>query len=691
MGLQRQDRQGSQVAGNIALRKTLALPGFSVYKENSLQFFSLRVIPAMLSGIAPDGLTIVVCGETIDDAVTVGLRQLNLPRSHVTVEVIERGRKGGFFRRRADAVVRLAPTGDIDGAVAIVNGQVQVRAPLGPGRPGHIAPGNGIAVTVDGTPVTAPTAVLPNQAIALAITAELNEQDRYTIEVGPDKMSATLRVNALGSYRIADTPMTADLTPRLSLTLGTTLTEAEVLAALEQRGVRYGIDRQSIADAIGRADGLPTVIARGIPMTPGRDGYLRWLITAVQAEAGTDERVNHLERDTPLTVEADTELAKVEPLVPGEPGTDIFGEEVSVPPPDEFRAVAGPGARITDDGTVVSTQAGRPVEAKRARYSVVRVLSVYEHRGDVDRLSGNLHVKGDLIITGSVVHSMEVTAGGSITILGDVSQASVKACGSITVHGNCIASTLVSGDTRAFFKSVEPKLEELDNMLSAILIVVGEVMKAPGFKTEELERQGLGPLLQVLVERRFPNIYAVSRAVDDMVNELDDPHDDLIRLISQVMRSKLLGGRLFEVRTLSELADAKYLLSRIRETMAVDAEIIGHISVAYCEESTLRSQGSIRVNGRGSYRSRLVARARIEVKEAVVGGTLRTDEAIEVSRVGNDLGVVTHLEVSASGRIQARSGFPNTHLKVGRFQYILNEQTSFRAKLNEKGDLRVTR
>lgn len=641
--------------------------------------------------VLQDGLTVVAHGSTIEEATEAGLRALNLPRSHVSVQVVSKGQGWNLFRRKADAVVRLTASPEIDGAIGILNGQVQVRAPLGPGIPARITPTEGVTVLVDGVPLTEEAVVWPTQVITLQVEAQMADRDRLTLEVAPDGMSVSVRVNALGSYQIADAPMAAQLKPHLTLSLGTTVTVQEIEQALEARGVTYGIDQAAIAEAVARADGQSVVVARGTPMVPGIHGHLRWLATAPSSEHDPEERVNHLERYKPLTVEAETRLAVAELPVQGQPGRTVFDEEVPAPVVDEFRVVAGPGVRLEDDGTVIATIAGRPAEVLRSRYAVVKVMPVYVHQGNVDRSSGNLHVKGDLIITGDVSHSMQVTAGGNIMIMGHVTQATVKARGAVKIHGNCIASSIVSGRTQAFFAAVIPRLAELDDLLSSIIKVIGELMSAPGFKADELDRKGLGPVLQVLVERRFPGLMSLSRSLADLVRELDDPEDDLVKLFEKVLQSKLLGGRLFEVRTLSELADAKYLLGRVRETMALDAEAVGDISLPYCEQSTIRSQGSIRVTGRGSYRSRLVARTRIEVKEAVVGGMLRTGEALELARVGSELGVATHLEVTSMGNIRARTAFPNTHVHVGKRQYVVQEQTPIRAFLTDSGDLRVTR
>lgn len=48
-------------------------------------------------------------GATVDEAITNGLKQLNLPREAVTIDILDEGSKGLFGLGAREALVRLTP------------------------------------------------------------------------------------------------------------------------------------------------------------------------------------------------------------------------------------------------------------------------------------------------------------------------------------------------------------------------------------------------------------------------------------------------------------------------------------------------------------------------------------------------------------------------------------------------------
>jgi uncharacterized protein len=631
---------------------------------------------------------IIVSGATVDEAIARGLAELRLPREAVSIEVLSEGSRGGLFARGREAVVRLVSAVPIDGTIAIQNSGVVVTDPIGPGRPARIAPGKGLLVIVNGEPLEAERTVSTEDRVELKLAAEVARQHRFAVELSADCMSATLRVFPFARYTIAEQEPDNRVQPTLAYQSGTDVTVNEVTGALDEIGVGTGIDTDAIAEAITRADGAPTVVAAGTPATPGRNGYLYWLVTPQRLILQARDRVDHREREMPVTVEEGTTIAMIEPPLPGRPGMDLLGKTLEPDSVRECRVVAGHGVRVSEDGTIVATRAGRPVQVSRGPYDVVRVLPLYEHIGNVDMTSGNLRVKGDLLITGDVQQGMEVSAQGSVTIYGSVLRAQVRAGGTISVHGGCIASTLIAGGRDAFYRAVLPGLAELDDQLNSLIQAAGQMLAVPGERPGEQVLE-LGPVLRVLTEHKFPDLGALAESIDRAVETAADPEDEVAILLGMALRSKLLGGRLFEIKATAELAETRFILGRVRQTIIAQSEETADIRVGYCEQSVVRSNGTIRVVGRGSYRSDLTARVAVEVFGAAVGGSIAADERVEVRQAGNEANTATTLQVGASGRVTARIAHPGVTVRVGRNSRAIQQPQSVNVTANTKGLLNL--
>lgn len=165
--------------------------------------------------------------------------------------------------------------------------------------------------------------------------------------------------------------------------------------------------------------GLPVVVAEGRPPKPPQPGRAEALFSETPVLVGPKElpdgRVDYRSIRQIPTVEPGTTIAVAHDPVPGADGADVFGHPVPAAPPQPVRLVPGPGVETDPDGhRVYATIAGRPMYAEHGNRFFVSVVALYVHEGDV-------------LITGSVLDTMRVTAEGSVKILGDVSRATVNA------------------------------------------------------------------------------------------------------------------------------------------------------------------------------------------------------------------------------------------------------------------------
>lgn len=256
------------------------------------------------------------------------------------------------------------------------------------------------------------------------------------VEIGDDAMTATaILAPAIGSGR----PMTL---------------EKALMLLRDVHGIRHGIDRGELAQAVTTPSSLPVsfIVARGTPPVPGQGE--RWEVVEVGRDPlieGADGRVDY--RDLPATraIRVGDLLAARIPAVPGSPGWDVLGRAIapgSTPPGEPM--TAGLGAEPCAEGIRATAEGELHVEGRRV--SVVPVRTIV---GDVDFGTGNIDFPGNVVIHGSVLEGFSVRSGGDIEIAGTVTAARIQAAGHIHVGGGIICRerglVVAGGDVTARF------------------------------------------------------------------------------------------------------------------------------------------------------------------------------------------------------------------------------------------------
>ncbi|MDE3074213.1 MAG: FapA family protein, partial [Chloroflexota bacterium] len=178
-----------------------------------------------------------------------------------------------------------------------------------------------------------------------------------------------------------------------------TVTAGELLAALQQKGVTHGIDKQAIEALDGRKLTRPTLIARGFDGSPSRDSAVEFLFpdedpdVVLRPLIREDGTVDYRDLIRLHTVPSGTVLGRYLPATAGEPRRDVFGRETphktgNEVPPQRF---AGPNVSLAANGTdYIAARAGRPLREKGR----IEVMEVYAIQGDVDFSTGNVDFKG---------------------------------------------------------------------------------------------------------------------------------------------------------------------------------------------------------------------------------------------------------------------------------------------------------
>ena len=216
---------------------------------------------------------------------------------------------------------------------------------------------------------------------------------------------------------------------------GDSYTVEDVLTFLRQNGVYGGILYSAIENMINNHVYYKDVcIAEGRPVVNGVNGYYEFMFQTGQIThpvIRSDGSVDYQSMNLVHSVKKGDKLAIYHHSEPGEHGIDVRGREMRCRLGKEQPALRGGGFEIAPDGiTYVATNDGR-VEYENFR---LYVRDVYEHRGDLDQLTGRIDFYGDVVVHGNVCTGTTIRASKSITVDGSVEAATLIAEGDIILR-----------------------------------------------------------------------------------------------------------------------------------------------------------------------------------------------------------------------------------------------------------------
>ncbi len=241
---------------------------------------------------------------------------------------------------------------------------------------------------------------------------------RMIVELARDKMKATIRYDTREGARLP--------------------TKEMVMTALEEAGVVYGIDEESIE--IGIRSLSPFVAAEGLLPVAGENAYIdRKFDLGVKGRPVVDEydKVDYKDLNLFVLAKENQTLAIRVPQTKGTPGKNILGEVV---PAQNGRPVPMPEGKNTKavGDRLIATVNGQIVD-KGNRISIDPKLEI---KGSVGVSTGDVEFDGSIKINGDVDYGFTVKATGDIEIKGSVN-------GAIVTGRNVYISGGVTGADRA--------------------------------------------------------------------------------------------------------------------------------------------------------------------------------------------------------------------------------------------------
>ncbi|RJX25966.1 MAG: DUF342 domain-containing protein [Desulfurivibrio sp.] len=225
-------------------------------------------------------------------------------------------------------------------------------------------------------------------------------------------------------------------------------TTIEVKEMLLRAGIHEKcIDQAAIDDLVAQlAAGLtpaPTVkLAETVQPRPGLAAAFALALDA-EKKAGTLRRNGSLdlrERNAVVSVPAGTLIAEKRLATRGVEGRTLFGKPIKAVPGVDRKISVGQGVKVEEKVDVIRYFAEKNGNVKFSR-NTLSVQDIFEMPGDVDYHTGNINVKTDLLIKGSVLSGFTVRSEGDIAIMGAIENgANVIAMGNLTVDKGIIGA-----------------------------------------------------------------------------------------------------------------------------------------------------------------------------------------------------------------------------------------------------------
>lgn len=214
----------------------------------------------------------------------------------------------------------------------------------------------------------------------------------------------------------------------------------DVLLLLADSGVVHGIDQDVVSEAQkfideGCSDFKEFSIANGDPRGDGVDAVLEFHITIgpIAGQILEDGSIDFRERRIMVGVSKDDHIATKYPALPGDPGINVYGDEVEPEGGVDVKVKVVQDAKYDEkSGKITATKDGILSVVKN---SEIRVCEKQIIAGDVDYETGNLESMSCLTIKGDVQPGFKVIAGGDLEIGGGVMSAQVSGGANVVIKG----------------------------------------------------------------------------------------------------------------------------------------------------------------------------------------------------------------------------------------------------------------
>lgn len=237
---------------------------------------------------------------------------------------------------------------------------------------------------------------------------------------------AKYKIKVSGDNMVANIILTDD---------GAKPNKEEIHSVLHSNEIVYGIQEDVINSIVNNPIYEKEYsVAYGVGPKNGEKGRLQ-LHVKKKKNLSSEKYMNMRERSNIISLEEGELIAEIIPAKKGEPGKDVYGNEIEGLKGEDPKVVTGKNTRV-ENGKIYSSIPGELIFKKENQNTFyIDVSKVHTIKGDVDYSTGNVRFPGKVIIKGNVKPGFIVEAEEDIIIDGVVEAATLISGGTIKVNG----------------------------------------------------------------------------------------------------------------------------------------------------------------------------------------------------------------------------------------------------------------
>lgn len=266
-----------------------------------------------------------------------------------------------------------------------------------------------------------------------------------TVTEVPAPVDAIIRITisdkGLRAYLEIDPPVNGGALP----------TDHGLVVALGEKGISYNVDINKLKSlAENPIFNEDILIASGVAPVDGDNGTVSFLIktekTGFFPKEGEDGIVDYRELDIVENVVAGQTLCTITLPTEGSTGMSVQGKKLLQRKGRPAPSHLGRNTQLIEDGTAILSKINGQVLFAGNKINVDETFHI---KDNIDNSTGNIHVAGNVVISGMVMPGFVIEAAGNIEIRGAVEHSILKAGGNIKLQSGINGSELhCSGDLK---------------------------------------------------------------------------------------------------------------------------------------------------------------------------------------------------------------------------------------------------
>ena len=216
---------------------------------------------------------------------------------------------------------------------------------------------------------------------------------------------------------------------------------SDVFGAIEAAGVKIGLDKEKVEAMVNENYyERECVIARGIPVEEGHDGYFDYKFDAdfnKKPAYRADGSVDYWSIHSIELVEEGQIIAEYVEPVDGSNGMSVKGKLLTAKRGRPLPPLTGRGFDRSEDNKTYTANTTGKIEMQNNR---ILISPVYEISGDVGLKTGHIDFRGDVVIHGNVPTGAIIKATGTVTIDGTVEGCRIEANKDVIIRGGMLGA-----------------------------------------------------------------------------------------------------------------------------------------------------------------------------------------------------------------------------------------------------------